>query len=94
MERTLFSFIWKYSRRDQLMLLAMTVVTFPFLYVSLELPKRIINDAIEADTDIIPLLGKELTQVQFLLVLCVCYLAAVTAHGLLKMRLNLSLIHI
>ena len=88
MERTLFSFIWKYSRRDQLMLLAMTMVTFPFLYVSLELPKRIINDAIAAETDVVVLLGFELTQIQFLLVLCVCYLAAVTTHGLLKMRLN------
>ncbi len=88
MERTLFSFIWKFSKRDQLMLLAMTLVTFPFLYVSLELPKRIINDAIGADGDTVIVLGYEFTQIQFLLMLCVGYLAAVTAHGLLKMRLN------
>ena len=45
----IFSFIWKYSRREQLVLLAFTIITFPFLYATLELPKRIINDAIGAD---------------------------------------------
>ena len=88
MERTIFGFIWKYSKRDQLMLLALTILTFPFLYASLELPKRIINDAISAEMETITLLGAEFTQIQFLLILCVGYLAAVTAHGLFKMRLN------
>ncbi len=88
MERTLFSFIWKFSKRDQFMLLGLTVVTFPFLYASLELPKRIINDAIGTDLETVSLMGSELTQIQFLLLLCFGYLGAVTAHGLLKMRLN------
>lgn len=88
MEKTIFSFIWKYSRREQLGLLALTVFTFPFLYVTLELPKRIINDAIGADSDAIDFFGYEFSQVGFLLALCVCYLASVVAHGLFKMRLN------
>ncbi len=88
MERSIFSFIWKYSRRDQLLLLVFTLVTFPFLYVTLELPKRIINDAIGAKTQVIDVFGLELTQVQFLMVLCFGYLSAVLVHGLLKMRLN------
>lgn len=88
MERTLFSFIWKFSKRDQFMLLGLTLVTFPFLYASLELPKRIINDAIGSDMETVTILGTELTQIQFLLLLCFGYLGAVTAHGLLKMRLN------
>lgn len=88
MERSIFSFIWKYSRRDQLLLLAFTLFTFPFLYATLELPKRIINDAIGADTAFITIFGYELTQVQFLMALCFGYLASVLAHGLLKMRLN------
>jgi len=57
MEPTLFSFIWKYSKRQQLVLLALTVVSFPFLYVSLELPKRIINDAIGSPTANVDLFG-------------------------------------
>jgi hypothetical protein len=48
MDRSLFAFIWKYSKREQLVLLAVTFFTFPFLYATLELPKRIINDAIGA----------------------------------------------
>ena len=88
MERSLFSFIWKYSKREQLFLLAFTIFTFPFLYATLELPKRIINDAIGANTDVIDVFGVPLTQVQFLMTLCFAYLAAVLVHGLLKMRLN------
>lgn len=88
MERTLFSFIWKYSKRDQVLLLLVTLITFPFLYATLELPKRIINDAIGADSDTVTLWGVNMGQVQFLMLLCGIYLAAVLAHGLLKMRLN------
>ena len=46
MDQSLFAFIWKHSKRDQIILLFVTLATFPILYVSLELPKRIINDAI------------------------------------------------
>ncbi len=88
MEPTLFSFIWKYSKRQQLWLLVLTLVSFPFLYASLELPKRIINDAIGAATDRIDLYGVELTQVQYLLLLCAAFLAAVLIGGLMKMHIN------
>ncbi|MEM6311513.1 MAG: ABC transporter ATP-binding protein, partial [Pseudomonadota bacterium] len=88
MERTIFSFIWKYSAPQQMVLLAMTVVTFPFLYITLELPKRIINDAIDSNEPMVGVAGYELTQIQFLLALSFGYLAAVLCHGLLKMRLN------
>ena len=88
MDSTIFAFIWKHSKRDQLMLLGLTVVTFPFLYATLELPKRIINDAIGASGDVVTALGFEFSQIQFLLALCFGYLGAVLCHGLLKMRLN------
>ena len=88
MDSSLFAFIWKHSKRDQLMLLALTIVTFPFLYATLELPKRIINDAIGATSDVVRVFGYDVSQVQFLMALCFGYLGAVLAHGLLKMRLN------
>ncbi|MFS4581413.1 ABC transporter transmembrane domain-containing protein [Phaeobacter sp. C3_T13_0] len=88
MQPTLFSFIWAYSRRQQIGLLALTMVTFPFLYAALELPKRIINDAIGAPMDRVEVLGREIGQVDYLLLLCVGFLAAVLISGLLKMRLN------
>lgn len=88
MENTLFSFIWKYSKRQQFVLLAVTLATFPFLYASLELPKRIINDAIGAESAQIDLLDFSFTQVEYLLILCLAFLAAVLVSGLMKMRLN------
>jgi putative ABC transport system ATP-binding protein len=88
MEPTLFSFIWKYSKKQQLILLVLTVLSFPFLYASLELPKQIINDAIGAPTDSVTVFGITVTQVQYLLILCVAFLATVIASGLMKMRIN------
>ncbi|AVO37266.1 ABC transporter transmembrane domain-containing protein [Pukyongiella litopenaei] len=88
MEPTLFSFIWKNSKRQQLVLLLLTLISFPFLYASLELPKRIINDAIGAPGSVIPLYGFEVTQVQYLLLLSFAFLGAVLASGLMKMRIN------
>jgi ABC-type multidrug transport system fused ATPase/permease subunit len=88
MEPTLFSFIWKYSKKQQFVLLLLTIVSFPFLYISLELPKRIINDAIGSTTDIVTVWGYDVTQIQYLLVLCFAFLATVIASGFMKMRIN------
>ena len=88
MDRSLSAFIWKHSKRQQLVLLGVTLLTFPFLYATLELPKRIINDAIGAEDPMVMTFGYQLSQIQFLTALCVGYLLAVLAHGLLKMRLN------
>ena len=65
-----------------------TVALFPFLYLTLELPKRIINDAIGAGSDTVSLFGTDVSQVTFLAILCGLFLVAVLAHGLLKMRIN------
>lgn len=88
MEPTLFSFIWKHSKRQQIVLLLVTLITFPFLYASLELPKMIINDAIGASTSTVTVLGYEITQVEYLLMLCLAFLGTVIAAGLMKMRVN------
>ena len=87
---TLFRFILAHSLRRQLALLAVTLLTFPLLYAQLELPKLIINDAIEAPPGpvTVPLLGVEMDRKGYLLVLCGCFLAAVLAGGVAKMRLN------
>jgi ABC-type multidrug transport system fused ATPase/permease subunit len=86
-ERSLFAFIWKYSKRDQLVLLLVTLTLMPLLYVTLELPKRIINDAIGGDASV-TYFGITLSQVQFLLALCGLFLVAVLVHGIMKMRIN------
>ncbi|WP_298835797.1 ABC transporter transmembrane domain-containing protein [uncultured Roseobacter sp.] len=87
-EKTLFQFIWKHSKRDQFVLLVFTCTLFPFLFLTLELPKRIINDAIGSQTSVVNLFGMQLDQVAFLWVLCGAFLLAVLCHGLLKMRIN------
>ena len=87
-ERTLFTFIWKYSKRDQLVLLAVTTCLFPLLYLTLELPKRIINDAIGAGSSPVQFMGYSIDQIMFLSILCGAFLLAVLCHGLLKMRIN------
>ncbi len=66
----------------------MTSTLFPLLYLTLELPKRIINDAIGASSQIVTVWGFSLQQTTFLMILCFAFLAAVLAHGLMKMRIN------
>ncbi|MDX2485622.1 MAG: ABC transporter transmembrane domain-containing protein [Pseudodonghicola sp.] len=58
------------------------------LYLTLELPKRIINDAIGSETSTITYYGFAFEQVTFLGILCFAFLLSVLAHGLLKMRIN------
>ncbi|MGF1551926.1 MAG: ABC transporter transmembrane domain-containing protein [Paracoccaceae bacterium] len=87
MERSLFAFIWRHSWRQQIGLLAVTLLSFPFLYATLELPKRIVNDAIEGPLAI-EIAGVTMSRLEFLELLCAGFLAAVVVQGLIKMRLN------
>ncbi|MEP1993620.1 MAG: ABC transporter transmembrane domain-containing protein [Ascidiaceihabitans sp.] len=87
-DRTIFAFIWKHSKRDQLVLLAVTLTLFPLLYLTLELPKRIINDAIGSGENRIEAYGFTFTQIEYLWLLCGAFLLAVFAHGIMKMRIN------
>ncbi|MGJ8625852.1 MAG: cyclic nucleotide-binding domain-containing protein [Sulfitobacter sp.] len=88
MEKTLLAFIWRHSRRDQFIVVCVTLLLFPLLYLTLELPKRIINDAIGAQSEVVTYLGIDISQTSLLLLLCFVFLGAVIAHGLLKMRVN------
>jgi len=88
MEPTLFAFIWKHSKKQQFFLLLLTLVSFPFLYASLELPKQIINDAIGATGSTVTFFGITVTQIQYLMILCFAFLGTVIAGGVMKMRIN------
>ncbi len=88
MERTLFGFIWRYSKRDQVLLLVMTGLSFPFLYVSLELPKTIINEAIGGENLPGDLFGIPVDQIQYLFVLSGLFLALVCVNGAFKYVIN------
>lgn len=49
MDRRLFTYIWRNSWRDQLMILAVVLISKAFYFVSLDLPKQIVNDGIRGD---------------------------------------------
>lgn len=46
MERNLFKYIWHHSKGEQLVILALVLISLPFYYVSLNLPKNIVNQGI------------------------------------------------
>ncbi|MEM9699381.1 MAG: ABC transporter transmembrane domain-containing protein [Pseudomonadota bacterium] len=71
-----------------MILLCVTLTLFPLLYLTLELPKRIINDAIGSASDVVSVFGVQMSQIAFLMTLCGLFLLAVLAHGLMKMRIN------
>jgi putative ABC transport system ATP-binding protein len=47
MNKNLFAYIWQHSWRDQLLIFAVVIISLPFFFMSLDLPKRIVNDAIQ-----------------------------------------------
>ncbi len=47
MESNLFRYIWRHSKRDQLAILLLVVVSLPFYFMSLHLPKQIVNQGIQ-----------------------------------------------
>ena len=47
MTKNLFGYIWKYSKREQSMILLLVICAQVFYFVSLSLPKQIVNDGIE-----------------------------------------------
>ena len=47
MEKTIFGYVWRYSRQQQINMTIMSAISLPFLYLFYEVPKTIINEAIQ-----------------------------------------------
>ena len=96
MEPTIFRYILKFSKAQQLWLLAVIVFSYPFLYLSLEMPKLIVNRAIGATSgppyDVplfgIPVISVDAGQIEFLIGLSFAYLFLVLVNGTLKYYIN------
>jgi len=88
MEPSIFRFVLRYSRKEQILLLLMTCASFPFLYVSLDLPKTIINQAIGGKGFPKDIFGYALEQVPYLMVLCAGFLCLVFLNGGFKYAIN------
>lgn len=90
MDKSLFQFIWKYSKPQQIKILIVTCCSFPLIYYSLDLPKMIINEALSGTNwpQPIPIIGKEVDQIPYLLSLCFAFLGLVIINNAIKFWLN------
>ena len=70
MQRSLFSYIWRHSRHEQLVILALVVLAQIFYFLSLSVPKSIVNNGISGnafkDTPTIKMLSFEIPVPGFL----------------------------
>src|SRR3954469_11452537 len=93
MERSLFGFIIKYSKRDQLLIVPLVVASMVVYYLSLDLPKTIINQAIQgvafpSAESVKRLLGFDLHRIPYLLALSILFLGLIVLNGWLKFQIN------
>ena len=49
MEHRLFKYIWRHSRREQIAILMIVLGSMPFYFLSLDLPKQIVNQGIQGE---------------------------------------------
>ena len=49
MEKSLFRYIWTHSKRDQMIICAVVLASLPFYFMSLDLPRQIVNQAIQGE---------------------------------------------
>ncbi len=88
LEPSVYRFILRHSLKQQILLLILTLVSFPFLYYSLELPKTIVNRAIGGKHFPQPYFGMQLDQIPYLMTLCGLFLALVFINGAFKYYIN------
>ena len=88
MPKSVFAYIWRYSSLQQIILTAITLLSFPFLYYSLDLPKMIVNEAIGGAGAPYEIVGFDLTQIEYLFALSGIFLALVFVNGGFKYFIN------
>ena len=49
MQRNLFTYIWRHSRHEQLVILSLVVLAQVFYFMSLTVPKSIVNNGIQGN---------------------------------------------
>ena len=100
MESTIYKFIFRYSRKEQVFILLFTLFSLPFYYASLDIPKLIVNHVLadpdslspdSADLRPVVILGIPLGEMERLALLalyCGLFLALVLANGGFKYVIN------
>src|SRR5215471_18590397 len=87
---SIYGYILRYSLREQIYLVVVTLFSFPFLYYSLDLPKLIVNRAISGKEYPQKFMGMEFNQIPYLIVLCSIFLALVLINGWFKLHINVK----
>ena len=87
MEPSLYKYILNHSKKDQLGLILLSLVSLPLVYITLELPKRIIN-LLEGHEIPDELFGYALDRLDFLMLFSFAFLLVVLVSGVLKYLLN------
>src|SRR5579862_2547210 len=88
LEPSVYRFILRHSLRQQIVLLILTLASFPFLYYSLDLPKTIVNQAIGGKHFPATFLGMQFDQIPYLMTLCGLFLLLVFINGGFKYYIN------
>lgn len=88
MESSIYRYILKYTLKDQVLILLLTVFTFPLVYATLEIPKHIINDALNSENVPDAVFDYPVGQLDYLLILCFSFLGLVIINGAIKYFLN------
>lgn len=89
MDRNIFKYIYRHSKKQQILILILTLISFPFLYYSLELPKLIVNEAIGGEMGLsIDVMGYTFGQIEYLFLLSGIFLALVCINGAFKYYIN------
>ncbi len=90
MEKGIYQYILRYSKRRQIIITLMAAGSLPFLYAFYELPKRIVNEAIQAKSVEYPLTfwGIEFSQTDYLFTLCGLFLGLVLINQCFKYSIN------
>lgn len=90
MEHSIYKYILRYSKKQQIILTIMSFASFPFLYYYLELPKIIIDQAIQAKDIVFPVefAGFSIDQQAFLYVSVTMFLVLVVVNQSFKYAIN------
>lgn len=88
MDPSIYRYILKHTFKDQIYLILLTAASMPIVYISLEIPKKIINEAIGGENIPDSILGFEVDQITYLLTLCFVFLLLVILNGGLKYIIN------
>ncbi len=92
MNKSIYGFIWRHSKRQQVVVVLFTLLSFPFLYYSLDLPRLIVNEAIggavNGQFQPVEAFGAEFEQIPYLMLLSGLFLLMVFINGGFKYYIN------